>query len=102
MSQTARQRVPLTDSQNWLRLDDTAKLTGESIRTWRRKAEWEARQALQENREALASRARAGYRRLQKPLYRGLESRRVAPSGCHSRGTTDGVSRLGHPDDIDH
>ena len=61
MAQAARQRVPVTDSHNWLRLDDAVKLTGESIRTWERKARSEAERARQKNRAPLAVKVHNGW-----------------------------------------
>ncbi|MBI4716593.1 MAG: transposase [Planctomycetes bacterium] len=54
MAQAIRQSESNPTAGDWLTVDEAAALTGESPRTWQRRAAWEAQQAATRNRQSLA------------------------------------------------
>ena len=53
MPVAARQCV-VTLTDDWLRVEEAAALTGDTERTWQRRAQWEAKQARTASRPSLA------------------------------------------------
>jgi hypothetical protein len=51
-----RQLEPI-QSDEWLRVKEAGRVTGEGLRTWQRRAEWECKLARQQGRMALCRKA---------------------------------------------